>query len=94
MYEVLRSEGLTDLEFVVITMQGPTWEYHASGYDKATFPIEPDTDGVFYIYGATAYDVILIDKKGRLVSKQAGFDDTDTAMVSKLNQRMRELYAE
>ena len=91
MENVLRAEGLVDLEFCTITFNGPTWESHASDYEKVNFPVMPDTDGVTYIYGAEAYDVILIDKQGRLVTKVAAF--TDDA-ISRVNQRIRELHAE
>jgi hypothetical protein len=92
MLDKLRGEGLTDLEFMVVTQSGFTWEDHASGYDDVLYPVMPDTAGVYYVYGAQAYDVVLVDRKGRLVSKEKGF--YDETMVNFLNQRLRDLHAE
>ena len=95
MYQVLKGQGLTDLEFMVMTEigeDGPFWADHAQGYEQATFPVMPDVGGVFQTpYGADYYDVFLVDKKGRLVTKEANFSDEKTDAV---NQRIRELHAE
>jgi len=45
---------------------------------------------VFYIYGVDSYQVILIDKEGRLVTKE----DFSDEVIEKLKQRVRELHAE
>jgi hypothetical protein len=92
MLDVLRQEGLTDLEFAVITYNGVTWENHAAGYEEATFPVMPDSSGVFYMYGANPYDVILVDKKGRLVSKESNF--SSAARGDQVMARLRELHEE
>ncbi len=80
-----------DLALCTITFNGPTWESRVDGYDEVDFPVMPDTDGVTYMYGAEPYDVILIDKKGRMVTKEAEYGDSSVARV---NQRIRELHAE
>ena len=93
MLSPLRAEGLKDLEFLVITAPGFTWADHASGYDVAMFPVMQDDDrSVHTLYGADTYDVFLVDRKGRLVVSIEGFwDDT---LISSINNRLRQLYAE
>lgn len=95
MYGPLKSEGLTDLEFLVVTSwdpeTGPNWEDRADGYDSAEFPVMPDATAVYYIYGAYPYDVFLVDKKGRMVTKKSSFTST---MVDELKQKIRDLDAE
>ena len=54
----------------------------------------PDTDGVTYIYGAAPYEVILIDKQGRMVTKFSDADFEDRETVERVKQRIRELHAE
>ena len=92
MHKVLRAEGLTELEFVAIMETGVEWNdpYRALSFEDATYPIMLDTVGVFYMYGADTYDVFLVDKKGRLVTKMP-FSE---AMVLDLNKRLRKLHAE
>jgi hypothetical protein len=86
----LRAEGLSDLELTCIATNATSWSERAPGFDLISSPILIDTDGVFYLYGATSYDVILIDKQGRLVTKESFSDE----VVEKLKQRVRELHAE
>lgn len=95
MYEVLKAQGVTEIEFLALTAwdhenQGPTWEFHHVGFEAATFPVLPDKVGVQYIYSADYYDVILVDKKGRLVTKQP----FSPVAIEGLNKRIRELHAE
>ena len=91
MVDRLKDEGLTDVAFLAITTNATSWDDNrAPGFDEVTLPITLDSAGVFYLYSADSYDVILVDKKGRLVSKQQ-FPETTTAI---LNQRIRELHAE
>jgi hypothetical protein len=92
----LRAEGLTDFELLAVTAWdqssgGPNWEDHAVGYDDASFPIMPDTNGVYYIYAADYYDALLVDKKGRLAHKDTNFSDE---MIDNYKTRIRALYAE
>jgi hypothetical protein len=87
---------VTGIEFLALTgydhaTEGPTWEHHDIGYEKVSYPVMLDKDGVQYIYSADIYDVVLIDKKGRLVTKLPSFSDRD---VAGLNKRIRELHAE
>lgn len=92
----LRSEGLTDFELLAVTgwdqiTGGPNWEDRASGYDDATFPVMPDTHGVYYMYAADYYDALLVDKKGRLARKDKSFSDE---MIDSYKSKIRALYAE
>jgi len=87
----LRAEGVTDLELVSIAGNATSWSQHASGWDEVAFPVMIDTDGIFYLYGAESYDIILVDKQGRLVTKDTFPLDSD---LGKLNQRIRDLHAE
>lgn len=90
--EVLKGQGLTDLEFLVITYPGLSWKDHADGYEVATFPVMIDTTGsVHGIYDVSAYTVILIDKKGRMVTTKEDFTES---MVDTLNRKIRDLHAE
>lgn len=92
MLNVLKAQGLTDLEFMVVTMQGPTWEYHAQGFEQVTYHVMPDVNGAVYdAFGADAYNVLLIDKKGRVVTMKSSFADE---LIPSLNKRIRELHAE
>ena len=86
----LKAEGLTDLELACVATNAESWSQHAPGFEEVASPILIDTDGVFYIYGATSYEVILIDRQGRLVTKETYSDE----VVEKLKQRIRELHAE
>jgi hypothetical protein len=93
MYSVLKGEGVTEIEFLAITAYGPTWTDRATGYAEAEFPILPDDSegSVFALYGATYYDVFLVDKKGRLVT---GIHAFSSASFSEYNRRIEELNAE
>ncbi|MFH1129912.1 MAG: hypothetical protein V1754_01165 [Pseudomonadota bacterium] len=91
MMDELKAEGLKDLEFVAVTMSGVDWVDHAAGFDVATFPVMPDISGMYSLYSAEPYDVFLVDKKGRLVSKEGSFS---VLLVDELNKRIRELHAE
>jgi hypothetical protein len=93
MYKALRAEGLTELEFLAVMEDVDIpWgsPVMASGFDEATYPVMLDQGGTFYMYSATTYDVFLIDKKGRLVTK-VPFSD---AVIFDLNKRLRKLHAE
>lgn len=88
----LRGEGITDLQCFAITAPGVRWEDRVPGYDTATFPVMIDSTGaVYYVYGANAYDVFLVDRQGRLVSRYQNFD---SSMTNTVKQRLRELAAE
>ena len=81
------------MEYLALTAPGFGWTDHVEGYEKVDFPVMPDTVGsVFNLYGATYYDVFLVDKKSRLVTKQPDF--YDATHMEKLKQRIRQLYAE
>ena len=91
MLDVLISEGYSNLLFSCVTRSGLGWDDHSKQYEEVRYPVLPDEAGVFALYGADTYDVYLIDKEGRLVTKKADFVDSDAAQ---LNQRIRELHAE
>ena len=91
MIKPLKAEGYTKIEFLAVTAAGVTWEYHATGFEQVSFPVLPDTTGVTYLYGATAYDLFIVDKQGRLATKLSDFSDQDIAEVDK---KVRELYAQ
>jgi hypothetical protein len=86
----LKAEGLTDLELACIATNAESWSERAPGFEEVSSPILIDTDGVFYVYGAASYEVILIDRRGRLVTKETYSDE----VVDTLKQRIRELHAE
>jgi hypothetical protein len=87
----LRSEGLTDIELVGVFTNGKSWGDHNPEFDGVTFPMLLDPEGgVFYLYGTSSYEVIFVDKKQRLVSKQI-FDDSLTLQYL---QKARELHDE
>jgi hypothetical protein len=90
MLDVLRKQGLTDVEFLAVTAPGPTWADRADGYEEASFPVMSDNGGVYYMYGVSPYDVILVDKKGRLVTS----DEFSTDKVDTLLRKIRDLHAE
>lgn len=89
-FNVLRQEGVDQLELEIIVTHAQSWADRAENFNEAKIPVMLDTAGVFYIYSADSYDMVLIDKKGRLVSKEP-FNPFD---ISKIQQRIRELYAE
>lgn len=92
MKDKLKTEGITEVEFLALTAPGFGWKDHVEGYDKVDFPVMPDVYGsVFDLYGATFYDAFLVDKKGRLVTKQASFSN---ANFDAFNKRIRGLDAE
>ncbi len=74
-----------------MTAGGVTWEYAAPGFDKVSFPVTPDTKGVWYLYGANYYDFFFVDKQGRLASKLSEFSDKDAPAAAK---KVRELNAQ
>lgn len=92
MVQPLAREGLTDVGFLAVVTPGPTgsWADHAEGFESATFPVLLDTKGVYYIYGVEPYEVVLVDKRGRLVTRQRLTADA----VDGLKQRIRQLHAE
>ena len=91
MYKVLKAEGLKEIEFLGVMASHIPWEDRYSDFDKPTYPLMLDTSGVIYIYSASTYDVYLIDKKGRLVTKEPDFSIT---RIKAINTRIRELHAE
>jgi peroxiredoxin len=93
MLDVLRSQGLNDVEFLAVTTssQGGGWEDHAAGYETVGFPVLVDrTMGVFFVYGAVLDDIFLVDKQSRLVTKT----EFSLALVNELNSKIRELHLE
>lgn len=100
MLDVLRAQGLTDLEFMAVTWSDDGWEWHVEGYEQIDFPVMPDTVGVYYVYGANVDDVMLVDKKGRLVTKvNIAAANPATGMLTStlaesLNKKIRELHLE
>ena len=92
MKDKLTAEGITDVEFLAITAPGFGWTDHVEGYDEVDFPVMPDVLGSVYdLMGATYYDAFLVDKKGRLVTKQANFSSD---YFDAFNKRIRGLHAE
>ena len=92
MKDKLKAEGLTEVEYLALTAPGYGWADHVPGYDEVDFPVMPDPMGeVFNLYGATYYDAYMVDKKGRLVTKQAMFSKD---YFDAFNKRIRVLYAE
>jgi hypothetical protein len=91
---VLKGQGFNDLEFMVITAWKdgkPNWDNHVPGFEAPTFPVMADKKDVHRLYSALTYDLMLVDKKGRLVSKLA---DYSSANAEELKRRLRELHAE
>jgi len=94
MMDLLKGQGLTNVEFLVITRVGPSWSDHATGFEVATFPVMVDNanqGGVYDIYDVPEYTLILIDKKGRLVTTQEDFTEEN---IDALNRKIRDLHAE
>lgn len=92
MLDVLRGEGLENLEFMVVGQMETTWEKRASGFDEIDFPVMADSEGVvFDLFSADAFNVFLIDKQGRLVSQIVSMNEE---LVDQLNKRIRQLHAE
>ena len=94
MLDVLRAEGYRNVEFMAVGTPGVGWESRAPGFDRITFPVMPDTDGVYYMYGVdpgNPYDAFLVDKRGRLVLREDPFTD---AHVQPWLRRIRELHEE
>lgn len=78
---------------MAVTYQGPEWGNHVSGYEEATFPVMPDSQGlVFPRFGAETYDVFLIDRKGRLASRFGGV--YDESQFPQIRDKLRDLHAE
>lgn len=93
MYQVLLREGFENFEFIVVTFYGPSWEDRALGFEMASFPIMADSrdDKVVTLFSANPYDVILIDRKGRMVTREYNFSP---ALVESLTKRLRDLISE
>jgi hypothetical protein len=87
---VLQDEGLTDVELLCVATNATSWDQRDPGFEQVTYPILLDTAGVFYMYGAESYDIILVDKLGRLVTKVS----YDESLFNEILQRIRELHAE
>jgi hypothetical protein len=76
---------------VGVLANGSSWEDRASGFEEARYPLLLDPMGaIFYLYGTESYELILIDRKLRLVEKKIF---TDSALPA-VKQRLRELHAE
>lgn len=92
MVNELRKEGLKEVQYLVVTYPGVKWGEHVEGYNEVDIPVMPDPAGkVFETYSSQPYNAYLVDKKGRLVFKDASFDNTDIPGFSK---RIRKLYVE
>jgi hypothetical protein len=91
MYQVLKSEGLTAIEFLGVMAGHISWDQRLSDFEKPTYPLMLDSSGISYIYSGSPYDVFLIDKKGRLVTKEPDFS---VERIKPTNKRIRELYVE
>jgi hypothetical protein len=92
--DLLKGQGLNNVEFLVITRSGPGWSDHAPGFEVATFPVMVDNanqGGVYDIYDVPEYTVILVDKKGRLVTTEEDFSEET---VDALNRKLRDLHVE
>jgi hypothetical protein len=62
-------------------------------YEVAEFPVMPDAKGEVYPrYGADAYDLFLIDRKGRLANRFVGV--YDTMQFPQIMNKLRDLHAE
>jgi hypothetical protein len=86
-FRPLRSEGV-DLAIFAITAQGWGWADRAGGYDIATFYVTPDSTGEAYqLFSADAYDVYLIDKKGRIATSWSNYYDATLTDAIKLKIR-------
>jgi hypothetical protein len=102
----LRAEGLTDFELPCIATNAASWDQRAQScigpepcpadpFAQVDLPVMLDTDGVFYIYSADSYHMILVDKQGRLVTKEiCSVDGCSDDLIERVKQRLRELYAE
>jgi len=92
MVQALAQEGLADVAFLAVVAPGGTgtWADRAEGFDSASFPVMIDTKGIAYIYGAEPYEVVLVDKRGRLVTGERFNSDA----LAGLKQRIRQLHAE
>lgn len=93
MIDPLLQEGLTDFQTIAVTYPGEDWSVHAAGMEQCSFPIMPDTMGVYDLLGAKLFTMMLVDKKGRMVSTFDDFGDNVEA-IEKLKKRIRELYVE
>ena len=100
----LHSEGLTELEVPCIATNASSWEQRyrscpSSGpcddpFAQVELPVMLDAGGgVFYIYSADSYHMILVDKQGRLAAKEICSGDCSVE-IQRVKQRLRELYAE
>ncbi len=87
----LQDEGLTDVELASVATNATSWDQRAPGWDQVTYPVMLDASGqVFKLYGAQSYDIILVDKQGRLVTKVSYSE----SVLDQVLQRIRELHAE
>ncbi len=93
MVGALAGEGIRDVQAMAVTHGDVGWENRADGFNSVTFPVLRDNAQVHVwdAYGADYYELYLVDKKGRLVTKEADFT---ASSVTRVNGRVRQLYAE
>jgi hypothetical protein len=101
----LHSEGLTELEVPCIATNASSWDQRAMAclgpepcpadpFAQVDLPVMLDTGGVFYIYSADSYHMILVDRQGRLVAREICASEGCSVEIQRVKQRLRELYAE
>jgi hypothetical protein len=103
--KALYAEGLVDFELPCIATNASSWEDRTRNcigpepcpidpFAQVDLPIMLDTSGVFYIYSADSYQMILVDKQGRMVAKEVCASEGCADQIPAVKQRLRELYAE
>ncbi len=101
----LHSEGLTDFELPCIATNAASWDQRTTGcsgpepcptdpFAQVELPVMLDTAGVFYIYSADSYHMILVDRQGRLVAREICASEGCAVEIQRVKQRLREIYAE
>lgn len=96
MLDVLRSEGLADLEAVAVTIDNTIWEDRVPGFDSVSFPVMPGAESSGYIWGVDPHNLFVVDREGLLVLKEQNFSQSlfSDDVVNQLIKRIREIYDE
>lgn len=97
MLEPLVTQGYSGVQFISVSIDpSVAWPQRAVGFDTARFPVLIDTAGAHYTWGAFPHELFLVDRWGRLVSKEADFSValSSDPPIERLLTRIKELHGE
>jgi len=87
----LAREDLDGPEMLTVVLDDFSWAQHVAGYELLEGPVLADGGRVHELYSARAYDVLLIDREGKIAASWHGV--TDMTLTAAIRDKARELLA-